>query len=159
MIKIVGDIAMQDRMLMSPELWRRIDKPRMARLISECRSGNPDLFFFFHSDGNVTAIMDDLIEIGFDVINPIQPECMDPVDVKKRWGNKITMHGGLSVQRTLPMGSVEDVRAEVATLIENCGYDGGLVVCPSNVVQPDTPVENIIACYHSARDFDLSKIG
>jgi uroporphyrinogen decarboxylase len=153
MITVTGDIAMQDRIIMGPESWRRFDKPRLAQLIESCRSINPRLFFFVHSDGNVTDLMDDLIEIGFDIINPIQPECMDPVEVKKRWGDRITIHGGISLQRTLPNGTPAEVRAEVEHLIRHCGYDGGLVVFPSNVIQPDTSVENIIACFHAARDF------
>jgi len=152
MIRIVGDIAMQDRIIMGPEAWRRFDKPRIAALIGACREVNPDLEFFFHSDGMLTELMDDLIDAGFTVINPIQPECMDPVEVKRRWGDRITLHGCISIQRTLPFGSPEDVRAEVEHLIRQCGHNGGLVLMPSNNIQPDTPVENIIACYHTARD-------
>jgi uroporphyrinogen decarboxylase len=159
MITVTGDIAMQDRIIMGPATWRAVDKPRMAKLIADCRRINPDVFFFIHSDGNVTDLMDDLVEIGFNVINPVQPECMDPVEVKKRWGDRITIHGGVSLQRTLPFGSPAEVRAEVEHLIRNCGYNGGLVVFPSNVIQPDTSVENIIACFHAARDFDLRQLG
>jgi len=159
MISVTGDIAMQDRIIMGPDSWRAVDKPRMAKLIEDCRAVNPDVFFFIHSDGNVMDLMDDLVEIGFNVINPVQPECMDPVEVKRRWGDKITIHGGISLQRTLPFGTPEDVREEVESLIRSCGYNGGLVVFPSNVIQPDTPVENIIACFHTARDFDVASLG
>jgi uroporphyrinogen decarboxylase len=153
MIKIVGDVAMNDRIVMGPGPWRRFDKPRLARLIAACRAVNNDAAFFFHSDGKLTDLMDDLVEIGFTVINPIQPECMEPLDVKKRWGDRITLHGGISIQRTLPFGSVADVCREVHQLIQNCGMDGGLILMPSNVIQPDTPIENIIACYDAARRF------
>ena len=159
MISVTGDIAMQDRIIMGPTCWREVDKPRMAKLIADCRAINPDVFFYIHSDGNVTDLMNDFIEIGFNVINPLQPECIEPAEVKKRWGDKITLHGGISLQRTLPFGSVDDVRSEVETLIRQCGYNGGLVVFPSNVIQPDTPVENIIACFHAARDFDVASLG
>ncbi len=159
MITVTGDIAMQDRIIMGPDAWRQADKPRLAELITACRRIKPDVFFYIHSDGDVTDLMDDLVEIGFNVINPIQPECMDPFEVKTRWGKSITMHGGVSIQRTLPFGSPEDVRKEVETLIEGCGYDGGLVVFPSNVIQPDTPIENIIACFHAARDFPVRSLG
>jgi uroporphyrinogen decarboxylase len=159
MLTVTGDIAMQDRIVMGPRLWREVDKPRLARLIADCRRLNPHVFLFIHSDGNVTDLMDDLVEIGFDVVNPIQPECMDPVAVKRRWGDRITLHGGVSLQRTLPNGTVEDVRAEVEELIRKCGYNGGLVVFPSNVIQPDTSVQNILACFHAARDFDVAALG
>ncbi len=158
MIRVIGDFAMQDRIIMRPALWRQFDKPRMAALIAAARQVNPDVTMFIHSDGKLTDLMDDLIEIGFDVINPIQPECMDPLEVKRRWGDRITLHGCISIQRTLPFGSVDDVRHEVETLIRQCGHNGGLVLLPSNNIQPDTPIENILACYHTARDFAVSSI-
>ncbi len=159
MVTVTGDIAMQDRIVMGPEPWREVDKPRLAKLIQECRDINPDVHFYIHSDGNVMDLMDDIVDIGFNVINPIQPECMDPVEVKKRWGDRITLHGGISLQKTLPFGSAADVREEVEHLIRNCGYNGGLVVFPSNVIQPDTSPENIITCFHTARDFDVRSLG
>jgi len=159
MITVTGDIAMQDRIVMGPDAWREVDKPRLARLIEECRAVSPDVFFFIHSDGDVTDLMDDIVEIGFNVINPVQPECMDPVEVKKRYGDRITIHGGVSIQKTLPFGSPDEVRREVEDLIRTCGYNGGLVVFPSNVIQPDTPVENVVACFHAARDFDVASLG
>jgi uroporphyrinogen decarboxylase len=155
MIKVVGDVAMQDRIIMGPKPWREVDKPRWGKLIDACRAVNKGVHFFFHSDGKLTDLMDDLIDVGFDVINPIQPECMDPIEIKKQWGNRITLHGCISIQQTLPFGTVADVRKEVETLIRQCGRNGGLVLMPSNVIQPDTPLENIIACYETARDFKL----
>lgn len=156
MIGITGDIAMQDRIIMGPDAWRAIDKPRMAALIAKCRAINPGVYFFIHSDGNVSDLMDDLIEIGFNVINPIQPECMDPVEVKKRWGDRMVIHGGVSLQKALIKGTPSEVKVEIEHLIENCGRDGGLVMFPSNVIQPDSPIENVIACFHAARDYRLN---
>ena len=158
MIKVVGDVAMQDRIIMGPQPWRRFDKPRWGELIGAARAVNKDVVFFFHSDGKLTDLVGDLIEVGFTVINPIQPECMDPVEVKRRWGDRITLHGGVSIQRTLPFGTVDEVRREVEDLIRQCGSDGGLVVMPSNVIQPDTPIENILACYRTARDLDVRRL-
>ncbi|MBI4024237.1 MAG: hypothetical protein HY360_04595 [Verrucomicrobia bacterium] len=155
MIKVVGDVAMQDRITMGGGAWRKVDKPRFAKLVAAARAVNKNLRFFFHSDGKLTDLMDDLIDIGFDVINPIQPECMDPIEIKKRWGHRVTLHGCISLQHTLPFGSVADVKREVETLVRECGRNGGLVLMPSNVIQPDAPIENIIACYHAARDLKL----
>ncbi len=83
---------------------------------------------------------------------------MAPAEVKRRWGDRIALHGGVSLQHTLPNGTVDEVRAEVETLIRQCGYNGGLVIFPSNVIQPDTPTENILACFHAARDFDVASL-
>ena len=144
---------MQDRLIMGPDRWREIDKPRLAALIHTVKDIKPDIHIFIHSDGDLTAIMDDLIEIGFDIIDPIQPECMDPVEVKRKWGDKITLHGCGSLQHTLPFGSVEDVRNEVIRLIDHCGYNGGLVLRPSNTIGFDCPVENVVAFFGTARDY------
>jgi len=153
-----GDVAMQDRMIVPPERWRSLDKPVWKRIITETRKVNPDVRFFFHSDGDVTAIIDDIIEVGFDILNPLQPECLNPARVKAKWGQQITLDGGGSVQRTLPLGTLEDVRREVDFLMETCAYDGGYVFRASNVVGFDCPVENVVAFYELARDWDLSKL-
>ena len=158
MITIVGDIAMQDRLFVNPKMWCSIDKPRLKYLISEAKKIKPDIHIFIHSDGNLREIMLDLIEIGFDVINPIQPESMDPVEIKRLYGDRITLHGTISVQRTLPFGTIDDVKREVIDRIERCGYNGGLVLGPSNVIPYDTPVENVIALYETTRDYDLEKL-
>jgi uroporphyrinogen decarboxylase len=152
MVAIEGDIAMQDRIIVGPERWRRIDKPRFAAMIRSCRELNPDVYVFFHSDGALTEVMDDLIEIGFQLIDSIQPECMDPVRTKERFGARCTLHGCGSLQRVLPFGTPADCRAEVRNLIDRCGYDGGLVLRPSNMIGFDVPLDNVIAWYEAAME-------
>ena len=151
-ITVIGDIAMEDRLLFAPELFRSLDAPRLTELVGRAREAKPDVLFFYHSDGDISAVMDDLIAIGFDIINPIQPECMDPYEVKRRWGDKITMWGTISVRTTLPLGTPESVRALVRERILKCGRDGGLVIAPANVIMYDTPVENIAAMYEAAAE-------
>ena len=158
MIQYWGDVAMQDRMIVPPESWRRLDREFWRRLIAGTREVNPDVRFFFHSDGNTVEIIPDLIEVGFDVINPLQPECVNPAEIEAEWGSRITLDGGGSVQRTLPFGTVEDVRREVDFLIRCCAYDGGYVFRASNAVSFDCPVENVVAFYELARDYDLSRL-
>lgn len=158
MIEYWGDVAMQDRMIVPPEQWRRLDKPMWTRLIRETRLVKPDMKFFFHSDGDVRPIIGDIIECGFDILNPIQPECVNPGLIKQQWGDKVTLDGGGSVQRTLPRGTVADVRREVDFLMTTCAYNGGFILRPSNVSPYDTPVENVVAFYEMARDYDLSKL-
>jgi len=158
MISYWGDVAMQDRMLVPPDRWRSLDKQVWKTIISETRKVNPEVRFFFHSDGDIRPIVDDLIEVGFDIIDPIQPECINPAEFKARWGDKITMEGGGSVQRTLPFGTVEDVRREVDFLMRHCAYNGGYILRASNTVSFDCPVENVIAFYETARDYDLTRL-
>ncbi|MFQ5721500.1 MAG: uroporphyrinogen decarboxylase family protein [Candidatus Aminicenantales bacterium] len=155
MLFIMGDIAMQNTMMLSPSLWRRYFKPRLKIWIQEIRRERPDLYFMFHSDGNIESVFEDLIEIGFEVIDPIQPESMDVIDIKRRFGDRVCLHGTISCQKTLPYGTVEEVAAEVIERIEKCAKDGGLILAPSNTVQPDVSVEKILTLYETARNVSL----
>jgi uroporphyrinogen decarboxylase len=153
MIGFDGDIAMQDRIIMGPDAWREVDKPRLRALLKACKAINPAVVTFIHSDGDLSAIMPDLIEIGLEVIDPIQPECMDPAEVKRLYGDRITLHGCGSLQRTLPYGTPEDCRQEVRNIIDQCGRNGGLILRASNTIGFDVPVENVAAWYETARDY------
>jgi uroporphyrinogen-III decarboxylase len=154
MIMISGDIAMQQGMMLSPSMWRKYFKPRLRTWLQEVQR-ECNIYFMFHSDGNMEAVFGDLVEIGFDVINPIQPECMDVIDIYRRYGNQVCLHGTISCQRTLPFGTPDDVAAEVRQRIACCGQDGGLILSPSNNIQPDVPLENILALYTTARTAPL----
>ncbi len=147
MIGIVGDLATQTSLLFSLDVYRQTVKPILVDMVTAFKKEKPDLLMFFHSDGCLDMIMDELIATGFDVINPIQPECMDVFKIKRQYGEKITMHGTISIQELLPYGSVDDVHREVRKIIDYCGENGGLIVCPSNLIQNDTPMENILALY------------
>jgi len=147
MISIDGDLGMQNSLMMSPSVWRRFDKERLRKLISRLKGINPGLKMYMHTDGDVREIIDDLIEVGIDILNPIQPECMNPVEIKREYGDRLVLHGAVSLQRTLPFGSPEDVKEEVRYLIKNCNIDGGFVLGPSNVLFKEIPPENIIAMY------------
>ena len=153
MIVMNGDLGMQDRLMMSPETWRRFDKPLLADMIRTLKGINPDVKLYMHTDGNVRSIIGDLIEAGLDILNPIQPECMDPVEIKREFGDRLVLHGGVSLQRTLPFGVPEDVKAEVRHLIRHCNVDGGFVLGPSNEIFTEIPPENVVAMYDAAREF------
>jgi len=150
MLMLAGDIATQDSLIISPELWRRYFKPRLKLWLEEIRRDS-EILFMFHSDGNLNPVFKDLVEIGFDAVTPVQPECMDVAEISRRWGDKVCLHGTISCQQTLPFGSVADVRAEVEQRIACCGREGGLILAPSNTVQPDVPLENILALYSAGK--------
>lgn len=156
-IFIIGDIAMQDRLLFPPEIWRDLDGPLMRNLVSEVRKVNPDIVFAFHSDGQMEQALPCLIDWGFSIINPIQPECMDPEHIKKTYGKQITLHGTMSIVNLLPKGTVQQVRQATEQRIRTCGYNGGLILGPTNETQWDTPVENLLAMYETARELDLHR--
>jgi len=152
-IMVVGDIAMEDRLMFRHELFRQFDVPRLTDLIRHVRRIKSDTQMFYHSDGNISSVINELITAGFDIINPIQPECMNPEEVKQRWGKQITLWGTISVRTTLPLGTPESVRATVRDRIQRCGQDGGLVIAPANVIMYDTPAENVIAMFEAARNY------
>jgi len=149
MISIIGDLGMQNGLMMSPAVWRKFDKERLRKLISRLKKINPELKMYMHTDGDVGEIINDLIEIGIDILNPIQPECMNPVELKRKYGDRLVLHGAVSLQRTLPFGSPEDVKEEVRYLIKNCNVNGGFVIGPSNVLFKEIPPENIVAMYEA----------
>jgi uroporphyrinogen decarboxylase len=136
---------------MKPATWRKHFKWRDAALVEEAKKYGVK-YFYFHSDGNLTEFFPDLVEIGFNIIDPIQPECMDPNEIKERFGDRVVLHGTVSSQHTLPFGSVEDVRAEVMDRVSRCGYNNGLVIAPNNIVQFDVPLENILAVYDTVKE-------
>lgn len=145
MIWLGDDVGSQDRMLFSPDTWRRFLKPRMARLIGSLKDLNPALKVAYHSDGEISPIIKDLIEIGVDVLNPIQPACMSPAELKRKFGDRICFWGTIDEQHTLPFGSPADVRDEVLDRIQTVGRNGGLILGPTHHVQLDTPMENFQA--------------
>jgi uroporphyrinogen decarboxylase len=150
MLRITDDVGMQNRMLMAPEVWRKWLKPRLAELIQTARLAKPDIFIQYHSDGDITPIIDELIEVGVDLLDPVQPECMDPAFVKKRWGDRISLFGTIGTQTTFPFGSPEEVRRVVKERIATCGGNGGLVLAPTHILEPDVPWANVEAFIEAA---------
>jgi uroporphyrinogen-III decarboxylase len=157
MIHLGDDFGTQKNLLLSLDVWRRHFKPRMKMLI-EALKKRGDVYIMYHSDGNIEKLIPELIEIGVQILNPIQPECMDPAAIKERYGEKLTLHGTISIQRTLPFGTKEDVRTEAITRLKTCGPGGGLVLAPSHAPQPDVPVENIITLYKTAKNTPCSSL-
>lgn len=155
MIWTGDDIAMQTGMMISPNLWREFFKHRYAKLFEAYKKTNPQIKIAYHSDGNCEAILDDMHEIGLDVINPIQPKCMNPLYIKKRYGKKLAMFGGVDIQHTMPFGTVDEVVEEVRLLCTECGKGGGYIISPSHYLQIDTSVEKILAYYESAKKYGI----
>lgn len=153
MVWLGDDIATQQNMMISPAMWRKDLKPRYADMFAAFRKRNPDIKICYHSCGNLQAVVDDLVEIGLDVLNPIQPLAMNPAQFKKRFGKNLTMYGTLDIQNIMPFGTPEDVRKEVKNLISDCAPGGGFILSPAHHIQSDTSIANIEAFYQAARDF------
>jgi len=145
MIWLGDDVGMQEGMFISPKMWRTFLKPRMRQLITELKEMNPELKVAYHTCGNVYPIIGELIEIGMDVLNPIQPTCMAPERVKDDFGDRLCFWGTIDEQHTLPFGTPEDVRREVSRRLRTVGRGGGLILAPAHHLQLDTPLENFWA--------------
>jgi uroporphyrinogen decarboxylase len=158
MIWLGDDVGTQHSMMMRPETWRRFLKPRLAKIISELKAINPDLKIAYHSDGVIYPIIPDLIEIGLDVLNPVQPACMDPVKLKKEYGDRLCFWGTIDEQYTLPFGTPQEVREEVLARIRTVGRNGGLIIGPTHNVQLDTPLENYHAMVNTIRETEYSSL-
>jgi len=152
-IHIGDDVGMQDRMFINPATWRKWLKPRLAQVIDAARAVNPEVLVFYHSDGFVEPIIPELIEIGVNALNPVQPECMDPAVIKERYGDRLAFWGTVGIQDTLPFGTPEDVEAEVKLRIETVGKGGGLYLSPTHVIAPEVPYENLFALVEAAKKY------
>ena len=125
----------------------------MAKVIRVAKKIKPEVLVYYHSDGFIEPVIPDLIEIGVDVLNPVQPECMNPVKLKKEYGNRLSFWGTIGTQTTMPFGTPDEVREVVKHMIETVGRGGGLLIAPTHVLEPDVPWENILAFVESVNDY------
>lgn len=146
------DVGSQDQMLISPETFRDFLKPIYAELFKSFREINPDVKIAFHTDGNVFPIVEDYIEIGLDILNPVQPQALSPDKLKQEFGDRLTLWGSIDNQKTIPFGTTEEVRDEVISRLKKVAPGGGLILGPSHSVQPDTPVENMMTFYETVKE-------
>jgi uroporphyrinogen decarboxylase len=153
MVWLGDDIATQAGMMISPEMWRRYLKPRYAKLFAEFRARRPGIAIAYHSCGNCDAIIPEMMEIGLDVLNPVQPLALDPLLAKQKYGSLLTLFGAMDVQHVMPFGSTDDVRREVRRLMEGCARGGGFILAGAHHFQSDTNPANVFAFYDAGREF------
>ena len=158
MIWLGDDVGGQMTMLVSPKMWRTYLKPRMAELIASLRAINPRIKIAYHTDGVVDPIIPELIEIGIDILNPIQPMAMDPVKLKNDFGDRLCFWGSMDIQQTLPFGTPDDVKDEVLLRLRTIGRGGGLLIGPTHNLQLDTPLENFWAMTNTIQQTSNSSL-
>lgn len=136
------DWGQQHGLQMGPRLWREFIYPELKRMYAAVRSAGKRVMI--HSCGDVDELFDELVEIGLNCFNPFQPEVMDVAALLPRYRGRLAFYGGLSTQQTLPFGTVDQVRAETARLLE-LGRDGGYLFAPAHDVEGDVPTANMLA--------------
>jgi uroporphyrinogen decarboxylase len=147
------DVGMPGTMMISPDTWRAFFKPRLAAIVQAARTLKPDLRILFHSDGYFEPIVSDLIEIGVDAINPLQPEYMDPERIRRNFGTRLALWGTVGRQTTFSFANPEQIREEVRHRIETLGR-AGLVLCPAyDVDEPDIPWANVAAFLEAVEEY------
>jgi uroporphyrinogen decarboxylase len=144
-LSFYDDFGAQDKLQISPGHWRQFVKPAWKRIWEEVRSRNKDSIIFLHSCGCVEEIIPDLIEIGLDVLHPIQPETMDVYEISRKYQKDLALWGTVSNQRTIPLGTPDEIDREIRERVEKMGKKGGFIVSPANIMGPEIPMENIDA--------------
>lgn len=147
------DIGMQKTIMMSEELYCRWIKPRLKELISFVKNINSDVIVFYHSCGYIEPFIPHLIEAGIDVLNPIQSECMDFENICRKYGDKVAFHGTIGTQTVMPHGTPQEVKEAVWRNLDAAGEKGGLLVAPTHMLEPEVPVENILAYVEACREY------
>lgn len=144
----------QRGVILGPERWRKFMKPRYARIYEAVHAQGK--LVVSHCCGSIADIMPDIIEIGLDVLESCQPEAagMNPYELKRRWGDKITFWGALGSQSTIPFGTPATIKAEVKRLCAEMGKGGGYILAPAKALQPETPTENAAAVFEAFTEQD-----
>jgi uroporphyrinogen decarboxylase len=145
------DFGTQKGLFMSPDMWRRFLRPGLKAFIDLGREYGCKVAH--HSCGSIKPIIPDLIQCGLDILNPVQPDVhdMDRRELKRRFGDRLSFHGSISIQRTLPFGTPDDVRSEVQERMASLAPGGGFIFCTAHNIQADTPTENIVALFEAYR--------
>jgi uroporphyrinogen decarboxylase len=146
------DVGMQSGPMMSVELWEQWIKPRFKSVVDAAREINPEVLIFYHSCGDATAFIDGLIDCGVDILNPIQPECMNFNEVHQKYGDRLSFWGTLGTQQLLPFGTPDEVREVTLDRIRMAGDKGGLILGPTHLVEPEVPFENLAAMKSAIRE-------
>jgi uroporphyrinogen decarboxylase len=152
-LSLDDDVGMPGTMFISPAMWRRFFKQRLAEIIGAARAIKPDIRVLYHSDGYIEPIVGDLIEIGVNALNPLQPEHMDAKRIRRTYGPRLALWGTVGHQTMFSYGTPEDIRHEVKKRMDTLGRRG-LILCPAyDIDEPDTPWKNIAAFLEAAKQY------
>lgn len=148
------DVGMQEGMIISPEQYRKLLKPIYGYLIEEVKKIDKNVLVAYHTDGFAEPVIPDFIEIGIDILEAVQPACMDPGELKKKYGRNLSFWGGVDVQNIMPFGTPGEVVSEVRERIKTVAPEGGFILCTAHCVQPsERAIGNIFTYYWAAKKY------
>ena len=153
-LSLGDDIGTQNSLMLDVGLWERWLQPRLERVIKAAKNIRPDILIFYHSCGQIIPFIDKLIKSGVEILNPIQPECMEFNEVHNSFGDRVSFWGTIGTQQLLPYGTKEEVRKTTLERLEKCGSNGGIVIGPTHIVEPEVPWENLIAIKEAVNEFE-----
>lgn len=156
LVYITDDVGTQNSLLISPSMFRTLIKPRFQEFITYLKELAPHIKVMYHTDGAVLPLIDDFIDMGADILNPIQTSTKgldDTKALKERFGDRIAFHGAIDVQQTLPNSTVAEVKQEVARRIRDLGSNGGYICAPCHNLGFDIPPENVVALFEAAQEY------
>ncbi len=151
-LRLGDDVCTQKGLMMSIETYRTYLKQRTRAIIQAAKEIKPDLLVFMHCDGRVADIVEEYIDIGVDILNPVQPECNDLEALVKRFQGRISFWGGIGTQKLMPFGTPQEVTAEVRRIRDILAPAGGLLIAPTHILEPDVPWKNVLAFIDAARN-------
>jgi len=155
-VEFTSDLGTQNGPFFSIEMFRTFYKESYRQLFSAIKKAYPNVKIFYHCCGGIYDFIPDLIDVGVDILNPIQPRAagMDPGRIKSEFGDSLVFHGAIDIQGAM-RGTIKDVRDEVRLRIEQMGYGGGYIVSPNNHLLPDIPAENVVCLYRYAKEYGV----
>jgi len=153
-LSLGDDIGTQNSLMLDVGLWERWLQPRLKKVIQAARKIKPDILIFYHSCGHIIPFIDKLIDSGVEILNPIQPECMEFNDVYDSFGERVSFWGTIGTQQLLPYGTKEEVKRVTLERLVKCGTKGGIVIGPTHIVEPEVPWENLVAITEAVNEFE-----
>ncbi|MFX0053605.1 MAG: uroporphyrinogen decarboxylase family protein [Promethearchaeota archaeon] len=152
-VQVGDDLGHQDGLIMSPRMYKKLVKPRHKKIYGDIHKRAPHVKILYHSCGAVEPMINDLLEVDVDILNPIQPlaKGMDSAILKEKYGDRLTFHGGVDLQRAMSeRGTSDDLRSEIDTRLKALAPGGGYILAPAHNIQPDSTPEKILEMYDYA---------
>jgi uroporphyrinogen decarboxylase len=153
-LSLGDDIGTQNSLMIDVELWEKWLQPRLKKVIRSAKEIKPDILIFYHSCGYILPFIDKLIDSGVEILNPIQPECMEFNEIHNLFGNRVSFWGTVGTQQLLPFGTKEEVKKVALSRLQKCGPVGGIVIGPTHIVEPEVPWDNLIAIVEAAQEYE-----